>query len=258
MVSDPGGQPVGADGDPDDRVARLGRLIDDELAVDGSPEGMRGRLQRLCAVLTRVLPASGAGVSLLTEGQLGGGTAAAWGPNSREIEELQFSLGEGPCIDAFTSRRPVLEPDLLGRGMRRWPGYAPAAHDFGVRAVFAIPLQVGAARLGALDIYRQEPGSLSAAALSQAVTFADLTVSLLLDGQDTTTGDGETLTGVDDVLAYRAEVSQAQGMVMVDLGVSLTEAMARLRGHAYAEGRLLSEVAHDVVAGTLKLDRDTP
>ena len=230
-------------------MARLGRLIDDERAVDGSPEGTCGRLQRLCTVLTRVLPASGAGVSLWSEDQVGGGTAAVWGPNSREIEELHFSLGEGPCIDAFTSRRPVLEPDLLGRGMRRWPGYAPAAHDFGVEAVFAIPLQVGAARLGALDIYRQEPGSLSAAALSQAVTFADLTVNVLLDGQDTANGDGETLTGVDDVLAYRAEVYQAQGMVMVDLGVTLTEAMARLRGHAYAAGRPLSEVAHDIVAG---------
>ena len=238
-------------------MARLGRLIDEELAPDGAPEGIGGRLQRLCTVLTRVLPASAAGVSLLTEGQVGGGTAAVWGPNSRELEEVQFSLGEGPCIDAFISRRPVLEPDLPGRGMRRWPGYAPAAQDFGVRAVFAIPLQVGAARLGALDIYRAEVGSLSAKALSQAVTFADIAVRLLLDGTHTTT-DGETVTGVDDLLAYRAEVYQAQGMVMVDLGVSLTEAMARLRGHAYAEGLPLSDVARDVVAGTLKLDRDAP
>ena len=238
-------------------MARLGRLIDDELADDGFPEGMCGRLRRLCTVLTWVLPASAAGVSLLTEGQVGGGTAAVWGPNSQELEELQFSLGEGPCIDAFTSRRPVLEPDLPGRGVRRWPGYGPAAHDFGVRAVFAIPLQVGAVRLGALDIYREEVGSLSAAALSQAVTFANLAVRLLLHGAHTS-ADGETVTGVDDVLAYRAEVYQAQGMVMVDLGVSLTKAMARLRGHAYAEELPLSEVARDVVAGTLKLDRDTP
>jgi len=238
-------------------MARLGRLIDDEFADDGFPEGMRGRLQRLCKVLTRVLPASAAGVCLLTEGQVGGGTAAVWGPNSHELEELQFSLGEGPSIDAFTSRRPVLEPDLPGRGMLRWPGYAPAAHDYGVRAVFAIPLQVGAARLGALDIYREEVGSLSAKALSQAVTFADIAVTLLCDGQDTT-AESETVTSVDDVLAYRAEVYQAQGMVMVDLGVTLTEAMARLRGYAYAEGLPLIDVARYVVAGTLKLDRDTP
>ncbi|MEP7333358.1 MAG: GAF and ANTAR domain-containing protein, partial [Terracoccus sp.] len=214
-------------------------------------------LQGLCTVLTRLLPASAAGVSLLTEDQLTGGTAAVWGPKSHELEELQFSLGEGPSSDAFRSRRPVLEPDLPGRGMRRWPGYAPAAHDYGVRAVFAIPLQVGAVRLGALDIYRDEVGPLSVAALSQAVTFANIAVSVLLDGQAMTPGN-EKVASVDDVLAYRAEVYQAQGMVMVDLGVTLTEAMARLRGHAYAEGIPLSEIARDITAGTLKLERDTP
>ena len=59
------------------------------------------------------------------------------------------------------------------------------------------------------------------------------------------------------MLAHRAEVYQAQGMVMVDLGVTLAEAMARLRGHAYAENRYLSDVARDVVAGKLTLDLDS-
>lgn len=238
------------------RMARLSRLIDDEPALDGSPAGVQGRLQRLCTVLTRVLPASGAGVSVLTEGRAEGGLAAVWGPNSRAIEELQFSLGEGPCLEAFASRRPVLEPDLPGQGMGRWPVYSPAAHDYGVRAVFAFPLQVGAARLGALDIYRTEPGSLSPATFRQAIAFADIAVGLLLDGQAAV--DGESVSGVDDVLGYRAEVYQAQGMVMVDLGVSLGEAMARLRGYAFAEDRPLIDVARDVLAGTLVLDRDTP
>ncbi|MEP7333492.1 MAG: hypothetical protein ABI692_15550, partial [Terracoccus sp.] len=132
-MSDQSVQPFGFV-DQDGRMARLGRLIDAELAEGGFPQGMRGKLQGLCLVLTRVLAASAAGVNLMTEGQLSGGTAAVWGPNSDELEELQFSLGEGPCSDAFRSRRPVLEPDLPGRGMRRWPGYAPAAHDYGVRA----------------------------------------------------------------------------------------------------------------------------
>lgn len=259
VVGEAGGQPVRGIGRSDgveSRLARLGRLIDDEPAVDEAPEGVRGRLQRLCSVVTRVLPASGAGVSMLTEEGSDGATAAAWGPNSQAIEELQFSFGEGPCIEAFTSRRPVLESDMPRRGMRRWPAFAPAAHDYGVRAVFAFPLQVGGVRLGALDIHREVPGPLTAVALSQAVTFADIAVRLLLDGQHA--ADGGTVSGVDDVLAHRAEVYQAQGMVMVDLGVSLAEAMARLRGHAYAQGRPLGEVAKDVLAGTLELERDTP
>ncbi|WP_411283972.1 GAF and ANTAR domain-containing protein [Lapillicoccus sp.] len=227
-------------------------LINAEPAASDERPGTIGRLERLCTALVRALPASGAGVSLINEDHTGGGIAAASAPLSRRLEELEFTHGEGPSVTSFDVRRPVLEPDLAGRGMRRWPGYAPDAYGLGVRAVFAFPLQVGAARLGALEIYRDEPVPLSAPALRQAFTFAEVALALLLDGQN-----GATAAGLDDVLAYRAEVYQAQGMVMIDLGVSLTEAMARLRGHAYAENRYLSDVARDVVAGKLALDVDS-
>jgi hypothetical protein len=141
--------------------------------------------------------------------------------------------------------------------MERWPGYGPAAHAQGVRAVFAFPLQVGAARLGALDIYRDEPGALSPRAVSHALTFADIAVGLLLDGQDGA-AKGKAAAGLDDAFAYRLEIYQAQGMVMIDLGVSLAEALVRLRAHAFAIGQDLSEVARDVVAGNVRLERDPP
>lgn len=239
------------------RLANANQLIHDEPADPRGAPGTVGRLERLCSALTRALPATGVGLSLLTEDNYGGGTLAASSAASRRLEELQFSLGEGPCIDAYTSRRPVLEPDLTTHGVRRWPGYAPAAREHGVEAVFAFPLQIGAARAGALDVYRNEPGSLTPDALTQAVTFAEVAMGLLLDGQDGAR-DGKTTPDLDDALSYRLEVYQAQGMVMVDLGVSIDEAMARLRGHAFAEGRYISEVAKDIVAGKLRLNRDTP
>jgi hypothetical protein len=242
--------------DPLGRLARANQLIDDELPRPQAHPGTIGRIERLCFALTRALPATGVGVSLLTDDNRGGGTVAASSAASRELEELQFTLGEGPCIDAYASRRPVMEPDLSTHGMRRWPGYAPAAHDRGIRAVFAFPLQVGAARAGALDVYRDERGSLSAEGVNQAFTFAEVAMGLLVDGQDGAQ-DGRTTEDLDDALAYRLEVYQAQGMVMVDLGVGIDEAMARLRGHAYAHGRYISDVAKDVVAGKLRLNRDT-
>ena len=239
------------------RLAHANQLIDDEATDPHGAPGTIGRLERLCSALTRSLPATGVGVSLLTEDNRGGGTVAASSAASRRLEELQFSLGEGPCIDAYTSRRPVLEPDLTTHGMHRWPGYARAACEHGVQAVFAFPLQVGASRAGALDVYRSEPGSLTPDGLTQAVTFAEVAMGLLVDGQDGAE-DGRTLTDLDDALAYRLEVYQAQGMVMVDLGVTIDAAMARLRGHAYAEGRPVSDVARDIVAGKLRLKRDVP
>ena len=238
------------------RMVRANHLIDAEPSRAGAPRGATDRLERLCSALTRSLPATGVGLSLLTEDTHGGWAVAASDAASRTLEELQFTLGEGPCLDAFSSRRPVLEPDLPVHGMRRWPGYAPAAQEQGVKAVFAFPLQVGAARAGALDIYRDEPGSLGTDALTQAFTFADVAMSVLVGGQEDA-GDSRT-PDLDDVLAHRLEVYQAQGMVMVDLGVTIDEAVARLRGHAYAEGRSIGDVAKDIVAGKLRLDRDAP
>jgi hypothetical protein len=181
--------------------------------------------------------------------------ATASDPATERIEELQFTFGEGPCIDAFATSRPVLVPDVADGAMRRWPVYAPAIHDAGVRAVFAFPLQVGAVRLGALDVFRGRPGSLSRAELGEAFVFADRVVTMLLDRQERVNEDAD---GLDGAIDNRIELFQAQGMVMIQLGVTLTEAMTRIRAYAYAENRPLSEVTADIVARRIRLDRDSP
>jgi hypothetical protein len=225
-------------------------------AVDGGPDDPANWLQRLCAAAARSLPASGVAVSVVTEGGARS-LAVASDLLSSELEELQFTIGEGPSVEAYASRRPVLAPDLGDGSLTRWPGYAPAAHDQGVRAVFAFPLQLGAARLGVLDVYRQRPGSLSDHSLAQALTFAEVAVQTLLDGQ-ADAPEGDLAAGLDRALDSQVALYQAQGMVMVDLGVPIGDAMALLRAYAYAAGRPLHYVARDVVDGRLRLDRDGP
>lgn len=220
----------------------------------GAPDGVVGALLRLCSAAVGTLSASGAGVSVMSEDGARG-VAAASDPASERIEELQFVLGEGPCIDAFTWRRPVLVPDLTDGATNRWPAYASAAHDEGVRAVFAFPLQVGAARLGVLDVFRARAGPLSGAELRQAFVFADLAVRTLLDAQDDAV-PGSAADGFDRAVEHSAELFQAQGMVMVQLGVSLAEALVRIRAHTFAENRRLDDVARDIVARRLRFDPD--
>ena len=240
---------------PDERIAAVRALI---AAQDpaGGPAGVVGWLGRLCTVAARTVPASGVGVSVMGE-EGTRGVAAASDPVGRMLEELQFALGEGPCIDAFVSRRVVLEPDLGNGASARWLAYAPAAHAQGVGAVFAFPLQVGAARLGVMDVYRNSPGLLSEASFAQALTFAEVAVEMLLDAQSKAVA-GEVAEGLDHALDSHYVVYQAQGMTMVDLGVSLVEALARMRAHAYAHGRPLWEIARDIVAGRLCLTPDQP
>ncbi|WP_328459584.1 GAF and ANTAR domain-containing protein [Actinoplanes sp. NBC_00393] len=209
-------------------------------------------LQRVCRAAVEALSASGSGISVMTADGTRG-VCATSDPVAERVEELQFVLGEGPCIDAFAARRPVLTADLSDRADDRWPMYAPAARADGVRAVFAFPLQVGAARLGVMDIFRDRVGPLSGAELRTAFTFAELTVEALLDSHKSEVArDGDGIAVLD--VGRRAELFQAQGMVMVQLGVSIGEALARMRAHAYAENRRLEDVARDVVERRLRLD----
>ncbi len=227
-------------------------LVAAEPTLPGDPHGTAGALRRLCTAAVRSLPAGGAGVSLMS-GEGVRGVAAASDAASERIDELQFTLGEGPCIDAFRSRRPVLEPDMRAGGSARWPAYGPAACGEGLRAAFAFPLQVGAVRLGVLDVYRRSPGTLSAPQLAQALTFADVATTMLLDGQEQA-APGSAADGLDEVFEYRFELYQAQGMVMVQLAVSLVEALVVIRAYAFSHDRDLADVARDVVTGGLRLD----
>jgi hypothetical protein len=148
----------------------------------------------------------------------------------------------------------VLVPDLSDEPTGRWPGYTPAAREAGVRAVFAFPLQVGAGRLGVLDVFRTRPGPLAADELRQALTFAEVAVTTLLDGQSAAPA-GRAAAGLERAMDSRAELFQAQGMVMVQLGIPITDALARMRAFAYAENRPLADVARDIVARRLSFNR---
>src|SRR5439155_15786464 len=108
-------------------------------------------VERLCDSCVAHLPSiSGATLAVMTA-LPARGTRFASDATSARVEDLQFALGEGPCIDAFSSGRPVLVADLAAREYAlRWPVFAPGAVAAGARAVFAIPLRIGAIRIGVL------------------------------------------------------------------------------------------------------------
>jgi GAF domain len=199
----------------------------------------------LAAACVRSLPVSGAGLALMTDDGPAGTLAATDGA-AKQLEELQFALGEGPCVDASRTGRPVLQPDLARTAPLRWPGFCSGALESGVRAVFAFPLRVGAIRLGVLDLYRDEAGPLTTAELAEALSFADAATLLLLHAQA-----GTAAPGAFPVLDDRAEVHQATGVVSVQAAVGLAEALVLLRARAFADHRALGDLARDVLSGTV-------
>jgi hypothetical protein len=175
---------------------------------------------------------------------------------TEELEELQFLLGQGPGMDAAAGRGPVLVADLAGPdAYRRWPVFAPAAVDLGVRGMFAFPVAAGAALVGVLDVYRHGPGALGQRELADALTFADAVLLLALDFRGGITSELSDLLDTE-LSARRAHVHQATGMVAAQLEVSMTDALAALRAYAFHRGRLLGDVATDVLDRRIRLSPD--
>ncbi|HEY8982763.1 MAG TPA: GAF and ANTAR domain-containing protein [Streptomyces sp.] len=212
-------------------------------------------LGRACVSL---LPgASGLSVSVLGDGPDLGVLLCASDPVAARLAELQYTLGEGPGLEAVRLRAPVFAADLTRPpATRRWPLFCVLAAKAGARAAFSLPLADGAGPLGTLDLYREEPGALSDHHVRTALLVADaVALAVLTLDQPSVAHEGIAgwLAGAE---ADREEVHQATGMTMVRLGVSAEEALLRLRARAFAEGRTSTEVARDIIDGTLDLRYD--
>jgi hypothetical protein len=176
---------------------------------------------------------------------------------SGELSDLQFTLGEGPCVDAMAGSEMVMAPDLTSDGSeRRWPTFAPAAISLGVRGVFSIPIGAGAVRFGALDLYRDRPGPLSPGQSLDLLAYADALLVLMLDDRGGLSPSLNKLLD-EEFTERRASVHQAAGMVSAQLGVKVADALVLLRAYAYAQDRRLVEVSAAVVARRLRFDLDT-
>ncbi len=238
-------------------LAAAARGADDQRAVPGA----------LCAACVQLLPITGASVSISG----GKGVRVTWCASDRvaaRLAELQYTVGDGPCQTALDHGAPVLAGDLTqGPDLGRWPIFAQEAVGLGVRAVFSLPLGVSGAAIGTLDLYSDQAGGIAEPDLRTALWVRDAVTFALVNLQaaaragrgdhDGTAEDTDADTE-DEVASWVAaseadhtEVYQAVGMVMVQLDVDPEQALDRLRGRAYAEGRTVSQIAWEVLARRL-------
>lgn len=210
-----------------------------------------GSTTTICDVAAGAIAVSGAGVMLMS-GDLPEGSLCSTNETSRLIEELQYTLGEGPCVDAFRLDRIVAEPDLADPARPRWPAFSSRAVEGGARAVFGFPLRAGAARLGALNLHQDRPGLLSVDQHADALVMAELIAGWVLDSQ-ADAPHGSLAPELERDGEFHFVVHNAAGVISVQLGVSVTEALMRLRAYAFSNGRPLDEVAEDIIAHRLRL-----
>lgn len=206
---------------------------------------------RLCEVCADISLMSGAGIMLMAGNVQG--SVCSTNEVSALIEELQYTLEEGPCVDAYRQDRPVLEPDLAEPNTPRWSAFTPPAVEAGVRAIFGFPLQVGTVRLGALNLYRDRPGALTDDQNADALALAGVAARAVLTMQAHAPPE-ELAQELEREANLHFVVHQAAGIVGADLRVSIDDALARLRAYAFSNDHLLTEVAKAVVSRKLRFD----
>lgn len=216
----------------------------------GGGDALNGA-ERLCQQCATELAVAGVGLTITsTVNHRPESVVAATEGMAERLESAQYNLGEGPCPTSTSLGRPVLHPHLASTGLATWPRFGRAALDAGCASLFAFPLQVGLIRVGALTLYADQPRSLDADELGEALVYAEVALALVL-GREQPGADHHEAAEL--WIGDHLEVHQATGMVAERLGVALVDALLLLRAHAYSHQRSLVDVARDVVARRLYL-----
>lgn len=208
--------------------------------------------ETLCSRCKEIVSVTGVAITLMT--QTNTACLCASDEHVASMEDLQFTLGEGPSRDAFATGHPILEGHLAQALPVRWPALTSLVLGAGFEALFAFPLQIGAASIGTLSLYQRSASSLSSIQHADAVIAADVLTHVILSLQAHAPA-GTLAVALKDAGSYRAEIHQASGMLSEQLHVSVAEALVRLRSHAYATCRPIAELSSAVVARRLRLDR---
>lgn len=228
-----------------EQATRIAVAFASNIATSPSP--------RLCAVCADVLSVSGAGITVMGGGQAG--PVCVSNQRVAALEDLQFTMGEGPCRDAFRTGVPVHAPSFDGGIISRWPAFVGVAQQSGISSVFAYPLMTNGARVGVLTLYQDGEGDLTAAQQDDSLAIARILTETVLSLQDAAPV-GELAAGLEAAVDYRAQVHQASGMVAVQLAVPVAEAQLRIRARAFATGRPIGLVASDIIERRLRFAED--
>jgi GAF domain len=206
----------------------------------------------LCLACTDVLDVTGAGLMLVSGGRSLGCVGVS-DEVTAEVEQVEYTLGEGPCLAAYRSQTPVFDPDLADDDVVPWPEFRRGALAAGVRAAFGFPLLVDRICIGALNLYRDRSGALSDEQIGDAVVAARLASRTLLSWQADAPA-GTVAWQLEQVPGHRMQVHQATGRISVQAGTSLADALVLMRAYAFSQDRPIGDVAAEIDAGRLRFD----
>jgi hypothetical protein len=135
-----------------------------------------------------------------------------------EIDALQHSSGEGPCLDALSGTSPYYAEDL-GHDVR-WPVFGPEAVAQGMGSLLALPLT--------LNLYARAANSFSVVDQSRGLLLASL-AGLAFTAARSHEDEERRAVQLQAALITREMIGQAQGILMERERISADQAFDILR-----------------------------
>ena len=213
--------------------------------------GIGDVLHNLTEEMTEVLNVTGAGVTLVHDGQQRFVTAAD--EAIATLERVQEKWQKGPCIDAVASAAPVAVGDIAEvDASDRWPDYVIAAKTTGIRAVAGIPMLAEGEAIGAVNLYDSQPRDWSAEDLRVATIFASIATGYLAHAS-AARQQQRTAEQLEQALSTRLIIEQAKGVLATQRETDVDEAFKRLRKYAREHNARIHDVSRAVVEGDLLL-----
>ncbi len=206
-------------------------------------------LFELAVSVGRLLPLSGAGVSLVVDGHMRYATAHT--ASATALEKCQEQFQSGPCRDAYSTRDVTPIADVREYAVR-WPSYAATARRVGITGVAAIPMRLRETQIGVLDMYTSQRHDWSLDELGVAQVLAELATANVLHSR--ARAEQQELTEqLQQALNSRVVIEQAKGMLANRHGINMPSAFELIRAYARSNHRTVREVATAVVEGRLHL-----
>jgi GAF domain len=205
----------------------------------------------LCHASVEVLGVAGAGLVLMSGGRsldfIGVSDAAA-----DAVEQMEYTLGEGPCVSAYHTKAPVFDADLADGADDRWPEFRRVAIAAGFHSAFGFPLLIERVCIGALNLYHDRPGALTDGQVADALVIATFASQAVMAWQ-ANAPPGALAWQLEHAPNNRVQVHQATGRISVQVGISLDDALVLLRAYSFSHDRPIGDVAADIATGLLSL-----
>jgi len=232
---------------------------DDELAA--SLTGLSGLLSghrtleqglvRVAEFAVRAIPgADGAGLTLLEADRAQ--TVVATDEFVTAVDDIQYGLGEGPCVSAVANARTFSSGNLGGEP--QWPRFGPRVGRLGVHSALSLPLLLPGQVLGALNVYAHGRHVFDEHAVAMGESFSPQAAVSVHNAQ--LLAQAERLVAqLQQALTSRAEIDQALGVMMSRTGATAQEAFDKLRDLSQSQSVKLTDVARDVLGQAVRRAR---